>query len=1017
MKLYPIFKRLKSKKKKFIFNSDRVKITRASASLSPMQCYNLTSANVFSNDQLITIDNAFSKMFFVGGDTTSINYDFLTKVAGSIAECPMKIYKQEVDLANLPSPSVGWIEITNQSYIDKLKQQNELPITSTNTTDRTAVYNGQTLIQQSDSHPAIRDDFVGKKSGSTIENPNIEKRGAYTSLVNPSTFNYEEPAYLPISILDNATQTISTSINGQIPEILFSFNIVEMVIRKYGNAIGTTLAEQIAWCKANISKIVCNWWGYGSGFSGNKAYLSRWCIGLNNWDTGSNVSNTASTPQLLSLIQNTQSAIANTIDSNGYAHFIAYTDASNGVTPSIVYTDYIDIDVQFKAPFGYDVLVPSNSRRDSVTAPNYDNVVLLEKIWNPITTDFAGKVAGSTVENGNIAKTIASGYGTFIKTPTDSNWSEVIQSVYGYINTLNASNATSSRSVNGDIAQQLFSFDLVKAFEKVNGTIGASDKVAWIKGVLSSLIYSWYGYGSCPSGSKAYLDFWNGLTWHRINSGSYKTNTSSSPTILTEQNGSWIVDSSGFVYFIAYTDASNGTIESVINTDYVKLDMTFKNGNNALEFFTNNSIEIEVTTVNKASALMVECDLTQLCNILYGGSNAAMKAALKAISADIWAQGSGASGGVLTNGFTTKLWNGNWVNTTGYSNPAIQKITNTKIGNDYTDINNKIYILIASQNASDTIIPSQVALDYLNIKIDIARTPDTVSPIQVNLPKYWAMIIKGVSNSYDSTLIDKIRRYMTLYKDDNNRISLLWETPGKFKFNGKANGITVSVESNTEVFNKYQVYNFILEQINGNKVLYVLKNNSTIEKYVLQDSNLITGLYSLYLMQYLGTQQADAFMESCTLIDLTNKPSGFTDNEALAILNGTAQGYENPELFDINAVTLNANASRSNGVITLNATEGFQASTLAIPVLPNNRYKLKINITGFIDTNKKPYVNISEKYNNILIKNDYIYPMSDPSNATLEFTTDSKVNNIVIYLTNNAAGTFTFSNISLKRKD
>jgi hypothetical protein len=1055
-----------------------------------------------------------------------------------------------------------WNEVVSQNYIDKLKIQNEIPITSTNTSARTAIYNGKTLVQQSTSQPAIRDDFVGKVSASTVANPNIEKRGAYTSLVNPSIFNYEEPAYSTISALDGTTQNMSTSTNLLIPQMLFSFNIIEMAIRKYGNTIGTTLAEQVAWCKANIASITANWYGYGLSPLGNKANFVVFRA-FDNVYSGSVLSNTSSSPTVLSY---GISAISNIIDSNGFTHFLAYTDqarttdstllvltnhgltgtdnlienttrntvvvvnnvssgtantivtpsitgqssgdsikkfarvggtfvagtgtnsttlvisnhglstgdyirngsvgnviskvtvvdantltcntaitsqasgnsialyhyigtqtAESTVIPSTIYTDYISIDVQFKTPYGYDILVPQNPRRDSITNGNYDNVVLLEKIWNPITTDFNGKVSGSTVENGNIAKATVN---NVLQAP-NGTWatSDYNQNDYGFISSLNGSIRSASGSANGNIAQQLFAFDLIKAFEKVNGTIQASDKVGWLKGVLNTLTCNWNGYGSNPSGNKAILELF------RVDANSYTGSTASfntsnnvSPIIRATTSIFQVLDSNGMVYFLAYTDASNGTINSVINTDYVKLDLTFKNGNNALEFFTNNSVELQTSTNGLASAYMIELDLTPICNGVFGGSNSALKSAMKSINVDVWAQGSGASGGVLANGVTVQSWynsGSKWDNTLGLtyntsSSSTIAKISNTdtrvpQTGNTITS-SNKLYILVASQYTSDGTIPSQVSLDYINIKVDFARTPDTVSPISINLPQSFALV-GSISPSWDNTAINK-KIFQISNSDSTNSILFHIHADAKFRLTSYLNGVANYVFPSTITFSKNQVIKFMLCVTASTLYLYFLTNNGTVQKFTNINTGVINGLQKLWIGQsYYFDQVSDAFFEKITLLDLINNPNGLDDSTVTAILNGTASGWENPELFDINKVALHANAIRKDGVIYLNATASYQGSTLTIPVLPNNQYELKINMTGYVDTNKRPYVCMAENYNNITIKYDYVMPTSNPNNSSFIFTTNAKTNNIIVYLQNTASGVFTFSDISLKRKD
>jgi Neuraminidase (sialidase) len=44
---------------------------------------------------------------------------------------------------------------------------------------------------------------------------------------------------------------------------------------------------------------------------------------------------------------------------------LVYTDASDGVTSSTIYTDYVNIELFFKSITGYDLLIPYNNRRDS----------------------------------------------------------------------------------------------------------------------------------------------------------------------------------------------------------------------------------------------------------------------------------------------------------------------------------------------------------------------------------------------------------------------------------------------------------------------------------------------------------------------------------------------------------------------------------------------------------------------------------------------------------------------------
>lgn len=222
----------------------------------------------------------------------------------------------------------------------------------------------------------VRDDFAGKVSGSTAINPNIAMRGSYDSLKAPSYFSYEDES--SIDTLNNITKSQSTSVNGQIPQQLFSFNIIRILEDKFGQLpCGNDITSKVAWLKANIKSIVCNWWGYGSCPSGNKGYLQCWDPTLSSW-TGSHTNTT----NIISLVSDYW--LSNRIDTNGFIHFLAYTDASDGITPSTIYTDYVNIEIALNSGAGYDVLAPENPRRDD----GKSNILLVRKETKEIVTMF-----------------------------------------------------------------------------------------------------------------------------------------------------------------------------------------------------------------------------------------------------------------------------------------------------------------------------------------------------------------------------------------------------------------------------------------------------------------------------------------------------------------------------------------------------------------------------------------------------------------------------------------------------
>lgn len=189
----------------------------------------------------------------------------------------------------------------------------------------------------------------------------------------------------------------------------------------------------------------------------------------------------------------------------------------------------------------------------------------------PITANYKNKVSGSLTENPH---RLLVQWSSLLRSPSDFS-AEPNTSQYGQIVTLDGIIYTSTTSTNGNIAQQLLAFNLIRAYEDIYGAIPAVDKNAWIKSNILKVTYNWYGYGSGPSGNKATVAVWNGSWMGSI------SNTANSPSLIssyfwdTNTPITNMVD--GFIYLLAYSDASNGSIASVINTDYVSLAIEFKN--------------------------------------------------------------------------------------------------------------------------------------------------------------------------------------------------------------------------------------------------------------------------------------------------------------------------------------------------------------------------------------------------------------------------------------------------------
>jgi hypothetical protein len=387
--------------------------------------------------------------------------------------------------------------------------------------------------------------FAGKVSGSTSANPHqVGTRSGANSLLEPiingSSFFYEGDAS-NLALLDGAHLTTPSNASGNIPQHLFSFNVIEQVERKIGTIPAT---DKVQWAKDNVLRITWKWYGYGNSPVGYKSSFAEWSTASNSWIFA--LSHTNST---VTRISNSTSNLPERIDANGFAHFLAYAEPSNGTVESSITTDYVELEVELK--------------------PNTD---INTRPYLMRTANFAGKVNGSTAENPHNA---FHAYNSSLLPPQNIT---VTSASVSDLAKLDGSFYTPSTSASGYIAQNLFSFNVIEEIERNIGAIPASnpaDRVQWVKDNVSKLTCSWHGYGSSPTGYSASAKIWNpnSSAWD----GS-QTHSKSTIDELTPSTGypTGYVDSNGFVHFIAYAQSSDGSTPSAIYTDYVELDIELK---------------------------------------------------------------------------------------------------------------------------------------------------------------------------------------------------------------------------------------------------------------------------------------------------------------------------------------------------------------------------------------------------------------------------------------------------------
>ncbi|MBU8773181.1 distal tail protein Dit [Cytobacillus oceanisediminis] len=115
----------------------------------------------------------------------------------------------------------------------------------------------------------FKQDFTGKVAGSTVENPHKASATAVTTLKSPIDPwpEFTQGRYDQITSLNGVTSNYGYSVtSGNIPQHLFSFNLIAAIERRFG---AIPAADKVAWLKANIKKLTANWYGKGTNKMNN----------------------------------------------------------------------------------------------------------------------------------------------------------------------------------------------------------------------------------------------------------------------------------------------------------------------------------------------------------------------------------------------------------------------------------------------------------------------------------------------------------------------------------------------------------------------------------------------------------------------------------------------------------------------------------------------------------------------------------------------------------------------------
>lgn len=433
----------------------------------------------------------------------------------------------------------------------------------------------------------------------------------------------------------------------------------------------------------------------------------------------------------------------------------------------------------------------------------------------------------------------------------------------------------------------------------------------------------------------------------------------------------------------------------------------------------NISALMDATIVGEKPQFLIELDLNGLCNNLYAGSNAILEQNVKSIQLSAVVRGQGANGEVL--GYLSKHYlyrhdTSQYIewgeNTTSSLVTSSNEVTMVGTSTGYITENNKIYMLLVANYPASSTILSALYLDYISIGLKLIRQPDVVPAMDVELGEEWSILLKGFSPNWENFNVTEWTKVLTLCQNNQDKpfYALEFNSSKKFMFRRVyANNISTGATADITTNKKFQSHNILIQQTKTSMDMYILQNASIMKKYTISDNGTyLVGNFSAYLGQWkTGSLQMNAFIDD---IQFLNKV--FTDQEAEIILKD-----KNPNLlpsFNNGDWYIHANASTNleGTILTLVATANYQGSSIVLPILPNNRYKIDVEIE---DINNLAHVAITQRCNNTNISTARVF--DNFGNYTGEFITQDKVNKIVVICQNAGVGTFKFKNLKLRRLD
>lgn len=199
-------------------------------------------------------------------------------------------------------------------------------------------------------------------------------------------------------------------------------------------------------------------------------------------------------------------------------------------------------------------------------------------ITKTLKSDFTGKIAGSVLENGNIAKRYV---GASIPTSPPSASEYTTQAAYDAIKKLEGTLSTQSTNsgVNASIPWHVIGFNILWILEQsfpsvFKNVTTVSEKVSIAKKIIVAIAPLAFAKGSGPSGNKISAQVYVANEWV----GNSSNPTSSIAEIGFKQVNPVIspryIHTDGFCHLVVFSEASNSATISIASIDYTSIELT-----------------------------------------------------------------------------------------------------------------------------------------------------------------------------------------------------------------------------------------------------------------------------------------------------------------------------------------------------------------------------------------------------------------------------------------------------------